>query len=368
MASSNRPTGTHLVVPDVFVYICGHTAIGAEHGLQRIYASLLDHGLIPRPESVCELTHHCPKCLDDAFEEARGQSRRGTSKRKWGDMVLHPLHNPTTDDTVFRMSAMVMFRDLWELLNTRSLHPFFFSRDVLTHDIFFAFRHWCKTMALHAGRKNHGRTFEQLVAVLGELFGGWPVALDVQDTMDFYRLQSREVDEILPKDRVQRDGEFRICYRGFQQIALGVSAGPYPLDLANEFHAVLRSASRFSAELLGPPQHRDLHRDLFADRLRNHPTTYGPEEQARLEQVLLELNDAAMLFKVQLYEMFNYTETTGYIRDEGELLRIMGLVTELEGRYDFIRPLWDEKKRLWRLFVEFAEPHRELFALASVSD
>ncbi|KAK8040309.1 hypothetical protein PG991_000097 [Apiospora marii] len=368
MASSNRPTGTHLVVPDVFVYICGHTAIGAEHGLQRIYASLLDHGLIPRPESVCELTHHCPKCLDDAFEEARGQSRRGTSKRKWGDMVLHPLHNPTTDDTVFRMSAMVMFRDLWELLNTRSLHPFFFSRDVLTHDIFFAFRHWCKTMALHAGRKNHGRTFEQLVAVLGELFGGgpWPSTCKIPWTST--GSSPARWTRSCPKTGSSGTAS--------SASATGVSnRSPWASPPARTPSTSPTSSTPCFGPRAGSARSSWARRSIetctgtcLPTASGTTPTTYGPEEQARLEQVLLELNDAAMLFKVQLYEMFNYTETTGYIRDEGELLRIMGLVTELEGRYDFIRPLWDEKKRLWRLFVEFAEPHRELFALASVSD
>ncbi|KAK8102364.1 hypothetical protein PG984_015510 [Apiospora sp. TS-2023a] len=362
MTSRYQPTGSERDVPEVFKYVCGHTAVGDENGLQRLFGVLMEHGFITYPKTACELTNHCPKCLEPAFVEAR---EPGTSKRRWADMLLNPLENAYTDETSYRMSVMVMFCDIWVLLNSKSLQPLYFSGEVVAHDISFAFRHWCWTLAKHIREQNNkedgDRTRNQLIFVLDDLFGQL-AAVDVIDLVDLYRRQPRELERMMPSDPGERVGEHRHCLRRWEKRVEGPH--DYPFDASKEYNDLLKAASRWSSELLGPPQHRDLHREAFPYPLPPHPI-YGPDEQAAMEKVMMDINDAAMRFRVQLYEMFKYAKNSGQIKDELEQMQIMALVAELEGCADFLRPLDKEKRRLWRLFVEFTTPQPHIFALAT---
>ncbi|KAK8023887.1 hypothetical protein PG993_011953 [Apiospora rasikravindrae] len=366
MAPQTTPKQTKRQFPDTFTYVCGHTYVGNHDSLQGIYKALLDNGLVAFPEAEFSLTHHCAECLVPVFMEAFSKDGSESQRRKWGDMALHPLNTGTTDISTNLFSSLVMFRDLVGTMNVQDMHKVYFERDdPVVHDLFFTFRHWCRTMALHIQRQEpEHEALERLMAVMKRVFGPL-MASDVQDLVDLYRLQPRDVTSMMPGDPGERDRTYRRRLARFHEAV----KGPFS-DMSKEYHGILRAASQWSAELLGPPQPQDLHREAFADLIakdksdkhgRRQNNTFDAGKLARLETVILDLNDEAMRFKIQLYVLFKSIKQAGQIKDATEKNQIMTLVEDLEMRAKILRPLEAEKRQLWRLFVDFAKPYPHVF-------
>ncbi|KAK8070725.1 hypothetical protein PG997_010928 [Apiospora hydei] len=340
----------------MFIYICGHTYVGNDDNLQAIYKRLVRHGLVALPEAELSLTHHCPDCLAGAFLKAFGRDGSESQRRKWGDMALHPLSAGTTDISTNLFSCLVMFRDLLGTMKVRPMHELYFERDdAVVHDLFFVFRHWCKTMALHIQRqKLEHKPLERLMAVMTDLFGPL-LAADVQDLVDLYRLQPREVEKMMPGVAGERERAYKRAIARWRENV----KGPFS-DMSSEYRGVLRAASQWSAELMGPPQHQDLHRDAFGDLIANDET-FDADQLERLEKVILELNNEAMRFKIQLFELFKSDKRAGQIKDSAEKNKLEALVDELDVLAKPLRPLEAKKRELWRLFVDFAKHHPQVF-------
>ncbi|KAK7946392.1 uncharacterized protein PG986_010713 [Apiospora aurea] len=357
MAAQTTPNQTpQRLVPDMFIYICGHTYVGNDDNLQAIYKRLVRHGLVALPEAELSLTHHCPDCLAGAFLKAFGRDGSETQRRQWGDMALHPLSAGTTDISTNLFSCLVMFRDLLGTMKVRPMHELYFERDdAVVHDLFFVFRYWCKTMALHIQRqKPEHKVLERLMAVMKDVFGPL-LASDVQELVDLYRLQPRDVESMMPGVAGQRDRTFRESVARWRENV----KGPFS-DMSSEYRGLLRAASQWSAELMGPPQHPDLHRDELAD-LINKDKVFNADKLARLETVILELKAEAMRFKIQLHEMFKSDKRAGQIRDSAEKNKLEALVDELDVLARPLGPLEAKKRELWRLFVDFAKLHPQVF-------
>ncbi|KAK8023889.1 hypothetical protein PG993_011955 [Apiospora rasikravindrae] len=348
--------------PDMFIYICDHIleTIYDNCYLRDMYKSLVTHGFVPPPAKRIRLNHYCPNCLADAFDKA--WSPKGGSvelKQKWGHMITHPLDTTSQDRSTDRISALLMFHDLWTALNIKEMQPHYFNaKDDVSHDLFFAFRYWCKSMARDWQTDDpERRARTRLLAVLQEQFG-WLAANDVQDMIDLYRVQSPDIEQVLPGTVSDKDAAYSACIQRFRK-RTRASVLPLPLDLVSEYNDVLRAASRWSAELLGPPQRCNLHGDLLAE-LIEADDQYDRDQHARLERAVADINDEAMRFKIQLYELFPHSGLAKRIRNEAELDILVRLVDELEERAMLLRPLEHRLRQRWRVYVAFARPHKEL--------
>ncbi|KAK7946393.1 uncharacterized protein PG986_010714 [Apiospora aurea] len=187
------------------------------------------------------------------------------------------------------------------------MQPHYFNaKGDVARDLFFAFRHWCKKMARDwQTDDSERRARTRLLAVLQEQFG-WLAANDVQDLMDQYRAQSPDIEQILPGAVSDKDGAYSARVQRFRQRTRAPSLR-FPLDLVREYNDVLRAASLWSAELLGPPQRSSLHGDLLAELIESDDR-YAPAQHARLKRAIADVDDEAMRCKIQLYELFRHSE------------------------------------------------------------
>ncbi|KAK8073982.1 hypothetical protein PG994_004881 [Apiospora phragmitis] len=348
--------------PDMFIYVCGHIfeTIYDNCYLRDMYESLVVHGLVPPPEKRIRLNHYCPNCLGNAYDEAWSPQGSKELKQKWGHMITHALNKKSDDKSTDRISASLMFHDLWTALNIKDMQPCYFNtNERVASDFFFAFRYWCKKVA-HDWQTDHpernART--RLLAVLLEQFG-WLTADDVRGLMYLYLLQPEDIEHIMPGLVSDKDGEYATSVQRFRERTLAPDLA-YPLDLVSEYNDILRSASTWSAELLGPPQRSDLHGDLLAE-LIEQDANYGPAQHARLERVIADIDNEAMRFKIKLFELFQYSELAKRIENEAQIHLLRRLVDELEERAMLLRPLEARLRQLWRLYVAFAKPHSHLW-------
>ncbi|KAK8067752.1 hypothetical protein PG996_006864 [Apiospora saccharicola] len=172
------------------------------------------------------------------------------------------------------------------------------------------------------------------------------------------------MDQILPGASSDNDGAYTACVQRFRARTRAPDR-TYPLDLGSEYSDVLRAASLWSAELLGPPQYLpkeygDLHEECLFVTLEGEETSYDRRQQDRLERVITDLNNEAMRFKVQLYELFRYSDLAKQIENEEQFHLLVGLVDELEERAMLLRPLEARLSQLWPIYVAFAKPRLQL--------
>ncbi|KAK7908948.1 hypothetical protein PG985_014826 [Apiospora marii] len=331
------------LVPHEFIYHCGHKVAGAADGLQDLYKRLVAHGLLVPSEDQVQLTHHCPACLKSAFYGAPG--------KRWGEKVrTATLALSASGEIGQAMSWLLMFKELWNFLTNREEHDYWRKpEDPVLMDFFSLWRLWCELSARARVAANAQKRFMDVIAELC----GHHTAEDVAFLVDLYRHKPRVIESMMPSDCHERDNIYKECARRFRERA-GAQDLAYPVDLAEEWGAVIQAASQWSSELLGPPQRHDMDDDLLARE--DEEVKWGPEDHEHMVQVMVHLNDAAMRMKVKLHEMSEHQKPAQQIESEREMKRLTELLADLEARAQLARPLEREKRLFWRRYVRFAKP------------
>ncbi|KAK6840060.1 hypothetical protein PG987_005926 [Apiospora arundinis] len=347
MASRNQPNlSSQGLVPDKLEYTCGHTAPGTEESLQKLFQWLVAYDVVQHPEKVTSSTAYCSDCLNKAFEKAGEEPGSKDLWEKWCQMALRPGTKPASDQNVNRVSSMLMYTYMWFMLNDPHMRKYLYtSYDPMAHAVFDTFRQICWDLG-------KGLTHEDLLQ-LSHAIGGmfYPhVASDLWDIMELYRFKPADIESMMPGDPGLRDNVHRECVRRFHERA-GAPDLVYPVDISQEYHLVIRSSSRWSAEFLAPPQKIDTNENLLTNM------TWGPVEYAKLCRAIDDLNDEGMRFKLQLFRMFKYFDTARQIPDASGMKKLQETVRDLEKGAKLVLPHEARKRQAWRGYVDFAKPY-----------
>lgn len=251
MAATNylqRATNYLSRVLHEYVYVCGHKAVGNAGVLQDLYQKLLAYDLLPTKAQV-RLLHHCPDCLKIAFQNGPEKG----PEEQLGYMVTSPMASLATSKDLASMniSWLLFSRGLWSLLTDREMHKYWLNpHDEVVHDLFFAWRQWC----LLSSRCLSSHSQVSFLKLIAELYGRH-AAEDVANLVVLYRRQPRAVESMIPGDSHERDNIYRECARRFHEHDAAQDlkeAHAHPVDLAEEYSAVLRAASQWSASSSAP--------------------------------------------------------------------------------------------------------------------
>ncbi|KAK7916906.1 hypothetical protein PG985_010514 [Apiospora marii] len=358
--------GTRLF-PDVVVFSCDHEMKVTEipfidyiedkpiannpklvPEVSEIFKSLVVHNLVDPPSEKATLRQVCPHCIPKvAFTKWKGD---------WLEVLLDPLSQLKTV-THDRVTLVLIFRQIWYMLTQDKYLDHWCSSDAAP-DGAFAFRLWCKTVALRLSDASDRNTRTRFLAVIQDLYGPL-VFQEARKVMAHYQRQlpfgKWSVEQVWPGTGASRDSHFLARVEEFRRRARGPHAA-YPVDLSREFHEVCLAGSSFGAELLGPPQKGDLRLEVLGPEAAKSKAV-SQRDIDHLLELIETLNVETMKFKVRLFRLFRRAADTKALADGEQVQGVLDLVESLEERRArVISPLKERLRRSWDAWVDFAKP------------
>ncbi|KAK6840065.1 hypothetical protein PG987_005931 [Apiospora arundinis] len=351
--TSTPPLADDGLVPEKIFFACLHEKKVSELPLyvREVYECLVLWGLTEKPGKVDYLQSYCASCLRDA-EKANNEA----DDREWGQLYQAFTKPLTAKEFSFDhlVSVLLMFYEIMLTNRRDDLRPRLLdSEDPLVRYCVETYRHWHLVVAFRV----KADVVERFLSVIREMFGDlvWDEVTKLIERCRLHIPQSREnLDKFWPASEDRSGALFFLQIDGFHNRAQDKDL-VFPADFEPDFKHIYLAANSWTAQLLGPPQHRDM-RGINAWPEAVERGVYMPKaEYHTMVSRRQGLNEETMRLKIQLYELHQRVAELKNLRDSDHLDGFLDLVKALEKRGQFILFLQNKFRESWDVWVQIAK-------------
>ncbi|KAK8070728.1 hypothetical protein PG997_010931 [Apiospora hydei] len=368
MAAESSTSTQGQLAPEKIVYACTHIEMVSDRPMvRRIYEQLVKERLTEPLGKIAYLQQYCNACLRRERETDQHRGQLGN----WFQMVMQPVwakrHN--CED---RVSLMLMFVKMWSALtDVALLTQLSDSGDRLIYDGFSGFRYWCKIVSRNLNTDEDPDALNRLLDVIVHFYG-WFVRQEIERVMTHYQrlrpISQWSMERVWPVANiptfVTRSNQFHERVRIFREHAQNIKS--FQADLLQVYDSLCHAASAWTGELLGPPQHNDMKLEVLLPHIE-WSQVMSRSDVKHLAQLIMRVNAESMLFKCQLYQMYQlddrYREAS-----KTDVKHMLDCIESLEYHSKRLLPFEEKRREAWDKWVEFAKPFAGLLRIQPEED
>ncbi|KAK8877636.1 hypothetical protein PGQ11_002582 [Apiospora arundinis] len=351
--TSTPPLTDDGLVPEKIVFACLHERKVSELPpyVREAYECLVLWRLIEKPGKVDYLQKYCYYCVSDAEKVTeRANAQEGGDPYQ---AITKPLkeYGFSCKD---RVSLLLMFCEIMHTNKRNDLRPHLLDRDdPLVQNCLDAYRSWSLVITLHMESDVH----ERFLSVIRDMFGGlvWDEITKLVERCRLHIPQTPEsFDQFWPASEDRSGGLFFLQIDSFSDRAQDKDL-VFPADFEPDFKHIYLAANSWTAQLLGPPQRRDMSgTDISPEAVKRQAYIAGREYDIAVAR-RKGLNAETMRLKIQLYELHQRAAELRNLRDSDHLDGFLDLVKALEKRGQFIVFLQTKYHESWDVWVQYAK-------------